>query len=75
MPNPLTPLQLLVAKHYDGGQYSSKDTDSDVGDELLSCLFTSAAIASGPYDLCGIILRQIDCLQELYDALEEEPCE
>lgn len=75
MSEPLTPLQLLVAKHYCNGEFGHVTTREEVlnvGDGLFIFTILEAGDMSGPYDLNGALYRAIDELRYLSAQMEVE---
>lgn len=74
-PEPLTPLQLLVAKHYCQGEFAYV-TDYkqvvNVGDTLFHFAISEAGDMSGPYDMRAALYRAVDELRYLSACLENE---
>lgn len=75
MSTPLTPLQLLVAKHYNQGEFDHVKTKEDalqVGDSLFIFSVQEAGDMSGPYDMRAALYRAVDELRYLSAQLEIE---
>ena len=69
----LSPLQKLVATHYQGGEFDViKDTElaQDVGDGLFTFCINEAGDAGDKAELIGMLNRAIDQLRSLVGELE-----
>ena len=71
----LTPLQAMVATHYQGGEFShieTQDDAQDVGDGLFTFCINEAGDASDKSELIGMLNRAIDQMRSLVGELEAE---
>ena len=70
----LTPLQKLVATHYQGGEFGHIETQAaaqDVGDGLFTFCINEAGDASDKAELIAMLSRAIDQMRSLVGELEE----
>ena len=71
----LTPLQAMVATHYQGGEFDHIETQDDaqnVGDGLFTFCVNEAGDASDMDELIRMLNRAIDQLRSLVGELETE---
>ena len=73
--NQLTPLQALVATHYQGGEFGhieTQDDAQDTGDGLFTFCINEAGDAADKAELINMMNRAIDQLRSLVGELETE---
>ena len=71
----LTPLQTLVATHYQGGEFDhieSQHDAQDVGDGLFTFCINEAGDAGDKPELINMLNRAIEQLRSLVGELETE---
>ena len=71
----LTPLQAMVATHYQGGEFDyikTRDDAQDVGDGLFTFCINEAGDAGDKSELVNMLNRAIDQLRSLVSELETE---
>lgn len=69
----LTPLQAMVATHYEGGEFDhieTRDDAQDVGDGLFTFCINEAGDASDKGEFIGMLNSAIDQLRSLVGELE-----
>ena len=69
----LTPLQALVATHYQGGEFDhieTQDVAQNVGDGLFTFCINEAGDASDKAELIAMLSRAIDQMRSLVGELE-----
>ena len=71
----LTPLQAMVATHYQGGEFDyikTRDDAKNVGDGLFTFCINEAGDAGGKSELVNMLNRAIEQLRSLVGELETE---